>query len=66
MTDFCLGPKVEKPKPAPKDVEVAPGIWRDPDGKMRTEIPPPPLPVPLVIDLPPGYKYDPYPFVVSA
>lgn len=40
-----LGPKVERPKPKllPEPVEVAPGIWRDPDGRMRTDIPPPPV-----------------------
>jgi hypothetical protein len=61
-----LGPKVEKPKPAPKDVEVAPGIWRSPDGKLRTGIPPPPAkPASILPPLPRGYRYAPYPFVVA-
>lgn len=34
-----LGAKTEKPKQAPKPVEVAPGVFRGPDGKFYTDIP---------------------------
>jgi hypothetical protein len=35
-----LGKKVEpKPAEAPKEVEVAPGILRDAEGKLRTNLP---------------------------
>jgi len=36
-----LGEKVVKPKPEPQPVEVRPGIWRMPDGKLETRIPVP-------------------------
>lgn len=34
-----LGRKVETPKPVPEPVPVGNGVVRDPDGKLRTEIP---------------------------
>jgi hypothetical protein len=35
-----LGPAIPKPAPAaPKSVEIRPGIWRNPDGKLSTTIP---------------------------
>lgn len=36
-----LGPPI-RPTPAPAEPrEIKPGIWQDPDGKLRTEVPPP-------------------------
>jgi hypothetical protein len=38
--DFArpLGPAIPKPAPAaPKAVEIKPGIWQAPDGKLRTD-----------------------------
>jgi hypothetical protein len=33
-----LGPAIPKPAPAaPKSVEIKPGIWQAPDGKLRTD-----------------------------
>lgn len=38
----ALGPPI-RPQPKAREPEqVAPGIWRDPDGKLRTDRPLPP------------------------
>lgn len=37
-----LGPAIKTPKPAPAPVPVAPGIVRNPDGKLSTDLPDPP------------------------
>jgi hypothetical protein len=43
-----LGKKVEMPEPPKDPVEVAPGIFKGPDGKLYTDIAPPPAqPVPI-------------------
>jgi hypothetical protein len=51
--DFArpLGPAIPKPPPAaPKSVEIKPGIWQAPDGKLETRDPTPmvitPIPAP--------------------
>lgn len=42
-----LGQKVDMPEPPKDAVQVAPGIFRGADGKLFTEIPPPPAqPIP--------------------
>jgi hypothetical protein len=53
--DFArpLGPAIPKPPPAaPKSVEIKPGIWQAPDGKLETRDPTPP-PVLKIEPLPP-------------
>ena len=39
---FPLGKKVTPPpSPLAKPVEVRPGVWKNPDGKLETKIPTP-------------------------
>lgn len=38
-----LGRKIEKQKEEPQPVEISPGVFRGPDGKLFTELPLPPL-----------------------
>jgi hypothetical protein len=34
-----LGERLSKPVKPPEDKEVAPGVWRRPDGRLYTDIP---------------------------
>lgn len=45
-----LGQKIERRKePQRPPVEIRPGVFQGPDGKLYTQIEPPPLPLPDVI-----------------
>lgn len=44
-----LGRKVERQKDDPLPREIAPGIIRDPDGKLRTSLPLPPIHIPTPV-----------------
>lgn len=56
-----LGPKVERKVEAPQPRQVAPGIRRNPDGKLETNLPLPPIARPDVVIL---EDLAPWPFTV--